>query len=699
MMEIKLMCIEESKVRKGVMLNRCKVLVSALLIVCFSELVGAVTLQDVHFSTLAGDKTSIRFDFDGVPPSPAGYTIEQPARIALDMKGVKNGLSKKRHSLGVGNTRSVMVVESDNRTRVIVNLVELVPYSSRIDGNSLYVVVGDAVNANQAPMSKPSVSSVDVVSQNAVASIANVDFRRGDDGGGQVLIELSDPSIQVNLYEEGKTIKAEFAKTVLPESLLRRLDVKDFATPVQVIDTLNDSEKTTIVIEADGQYDYLAYQADNLFTINVKPLTGNEIDLKRAAFLYTGEKLSLNFQDIEVRSVLQLIADFTGNNLVTSDAVEGRITLRLQNVPWDQALDLILKTKGLGKRKVGNVMMVAPAAEIAAREKLELETNQQVAELAPLQTEYISIRYADAEELAGLFSSGGEEGAGILSERGSAIVDPRTNTILLTETAEKVEEIRRVINALDVPIRQVMIEARIVVANTDFSEALGVRWGGSKEKDWRNNNTAYFGASADNISSTGVTDALVVDLGVTGAPSSFAIGFSDGTDFIEAELSALESDGLGEIISQPKLITSDQTAARIEVGTEIPYLEASSSGAATVSFKDAVLSLEVTPNITPDDQVILQVQVNKDDVGEIFAGVPSIDTTEIQTEVLIANGETVVLGGVYEDSVSQTISKTPLLGDIPYLGRFFRNESSEISKQEVLIFITPRIIKDTLTVR
>ena len=676
--------------------------------------VWSATIEDIEFSSLPGDKTEIRLTFDERPPEPTGYTIEQPARIVLDMPGVVSNLEEKHHTLGIGNARRVSVISTKDRTRAIVNLTQLVGYETEIQGNTLYLVVG-ADGRVGVPSPQSYVSADDVsgsTRQLADSRINNVDFRRGSDGEGLVVIELSNPKAPVNVMSDGGRIKVEIRNTNLPKELQRRLDVTDFATPVQIVDALQEGSSVTFTVSATGNYDYLAYQADNTLSINVSPVTEEELDKRDDIFKFSGEKLSLNFQDIEVRSVLQLIADFTDLNLVASDTVAGRITLRLKNVPWDQALELILKTKGLDKRQVGNVLLVAPAAEIAAREKLELENQKQISELAPLRTEFIQIRYASASELFELFSnaagSSGEQS--MLSERGSVIVDERTNAIILTDTADRLEEFRAVIAQLDVPVRQVLIEARIVTAQTNFSEELGVRWGGAAiERNSGKTPEMKFGGSRDTLGelqniivdgSGEVTSPgdLVVDLGVTGSgASSFAVGIT-GTDYLlDLELSALASDGHAEVVARPKVITADKSPAIIESGVEIPYQEASSSGATSTSFKEAVLSLEVTPQITPDDRIIMELIVKQDTVGQVFNGVPSINTNEIETEVLVDNGETLVLGGIFQTDKNVSTTKTPFLGDLPYVGRLFRRDVERDDKQELLIFITPRIIQDAMS--
>ncbi|MCZ6889915.1 MAG: type IV pilus secretin PilQ [Gammaproteobacteria bacterium] len=683
----------------------------AVLGTLLANMTFAATMQSIEFSSLPGDRTEIRMEFDVPPPEPTGYTIESPARIALDLIGVSSALDTKYHSLGIGNAREVTVLEAKDRTRVIVNLTQLVQYETRIEGNTLYVTVG-AEGAPMAPIvaTQGSLIGVEPEYVGDGAKVTDIDFRRGDGGEGRIVVTLSDPKAPVSVTSEAGRIKVEIRNTMLPENLRRRLDVTDFATPVQVIDALQEGPHVAFFIDAVGDYDYLAYQADETLTINVTPLTAEEIDLREDIFKYKGEKLSLNFQDIEVRSVLQLIADFTDLNLVASDTVAGNITLRLKNVPWDQALDLILKTKGLDKRQIGNVLLVAPAAEIAAREKLELENQKQISELAPLRSEFIQIRYASATELFALFGAG-DGGNSMLSERGSVIVDERTNSVILTDTAEKLEEFRRVIARLDIPVRQVLIESRIVNANSNYSEQLGIRWGGGAIKS-NGASVLKYGGSLDTLNelqniisdpgSTAISSPndLIVDLGVSGeGASSFAIGITGGGYLLDLELSALATAGHAEIVARPKVITADKQTASIESGVEIPFQEASSSGATSTSFKEAVLKLEVTPQITPDERIIMDLKVNQDTVGQIFNGVPSINTTEISTRVLVDNGQTIVLGGIIQTDKNVSTTKTPFLGDIPYIGRFFQRRIERDDKQELLIFITPRIIQDTLSAR
>ncbi len=671
----------------------------------------AAAIDGIDFNSLPGDKVEIRLDFDEAPPLPKSYTIDQPARIALDFPGVESNLEQKKHTLDFSNAQSVMVLEASGRTRVIVNLVEMTGYETRVEGNSLYLVLGDEGARDYL---KPTRADIDsqFVASSASKQITAIDFQRGEEGEGKLLLTLSDPAVDVDVSKQGRNIAVNFSGVDIPENLQRRYDVVDFATPVTSISADERDGRATLLIQPTGDYDYLAYQMDETYVVSVRPLAEEEIEARKSEFMYTGEKLSLNFQDIEVRAVLQLIADFTELNLVASDTVKGKITLRLQNVPWDQALDLVLKTKGLDKRQVGNVLMVAPAAEIAARERQEIETNKQLEELSPLQTEYIRVLYANAAELFALFqSSGSGEGAestgSILSSRGQVIVDERTNSLLVTETPQKIEEVRRLLRLIDVPVRQVMIESRIVVANSDFAQDLGIKWGGAIASNNEDPASIASGSLTSNVIAreTGTLvfpEALVVDLGVQQAgATSFAVDYVSDRLNLSAELSALESNGEGEVVSQPKVITGDKQQATIKSGQQVPYLESSSSGRTTVKFKDAVLKLDVTPNITPDDRIIMDLVINQDEVGGFINGefnsqIPIIDTTELVTQVLVDNGETIVLGGVFQLQDLTSVTKTPFLGDIPYLGRLFRRTSQSKEKTETLIFITPRILSDNL---
>lgn len=681
--------------------------------------VRAATLTDLQANTLPGDGVEVRLDFQGGAPQVQGYSIERPARIALDLLNTNSAVGIKRHNLGTGNARSVTVVEAKDRTRLIFNMEQLTGYETRVEGQQLVITLG---GGQSTPRMDPASPSPMVASE---AAISDIDFRRGGDGEGRVMINLSKASMPVDVSEEGGKIIARFVGAEIADDLVRRLDVTDFATPVKYVDTRRTDGGTVVTIEPEGTWEYLAYQADNLFSINVKPLTPAEKERqRREAFKYDGEKLSLNFQDIEVRSVLQLIADFTDLNLVASDTVSGRITLRLQSVPWDQALDLILKTKGLDKRQVGNVLLVAPADEIAAREKQELEAQKQLASLAPLRTEYISINYARAEQLQGLITAqGGGDGSSLVSERGSVTVDQRTNTLIVQDTASRLEDIRDLIQRLDVPVQQVLIEARVVVASTNVADEFGVRWGGlgwtdslySDGESWAvsGRHTSlrqlhYANIDRDDDGSLGEFEEfdeeqnndLIVDMGVESTDATrFSIGFTSlDSGLLELELSALESEGHGELVATPKVLTADQQPAVIASGQQVPFNVATASGATAVEFIEAELRLEVTPQVTPEGDVIMQLKVNNDSLGTNLDN-PAINTNRVETTVLVNDGETVVLGGIFQQETVNSVIKTPFLGDIPWLGALFRKKVNRDNKQELLIFITPRLVKDAMVSR
>ena len=710
-----------------------------LLLGVAAPLLAQPVIEDITFSSQPGSKFEVRLDFSEAPPADySAYTIEEPARIAIDFPGTKSGLDQKRFSLPFGNATGVLVLEAGDKTRLVLNLIKLVPYDAVISGNQLVLQVGQDSSGGYTKATPPSnvlESQMEPVVE-ARSQLTDLQFRRAESGEGRLILQLSDPSVDVNVFSEGGKINLEFLATTVPDGLLRRFDVTDFATPVNSIEVTTTERGTRLLLEAEGTYDYLAYQTGKEYILSVKPLSDDEKKARLNEFTYVGERISLNFQDIEVRAVLQLIADFTDLNLVASDTVSGNITLRLQNVPWDQALELVLRTKGLDSRRIGNVLMVAPAVEIAERERQEIESNKQIAELAPLQSEFIRIRYAKASEVVNLFEAGSEEGGSLVSDRGSVVVDERTNSIIITDTATKLAEIRDLIERVDVPIRQVMIEARIVIASTNLDEELGIEWGGGYiGVDSSNGNIYSASGSREQVVSfnqdtvAGVTPTLnypvqggqqqggnqggdgqqqqqglgaaLVDLGVSQATSGFAVGFTSNDLFLTAELSALESSGQGEVVSQPKIITGDKQLATIKSGSEIPYQEGAASGATTVSFKEAVLKLEVTPNITPDDRILLDLVVNQDSLGDLVPSgtgglIPTINTTQLTTQVLVGNGETVVLGGVFQNDEITQIRKVPFLGDIPYLGTLFKNTASKTSKTETLIFITPRILSEAL---
>lgn len=636
---------------------------------------AANTLQKVDFTGLPGNKAQITLTMSAPAATPLSFTIDNPARIALDFPETTSKLTDRNQKIGIGMADSMTVVEAKGRTRVVVNLTEMVPYEAHADGNKVILTVQNAGR---------DVSEAEAISTQASGGghnqVSNIDFRRGEAGEGRVVVTLSDPSIPVDMRQESGKVVVDFYRASLPRELERRMDVLDFATPVKTVDTMTKGDNVHMVITPSGDYDYIAYQSDNLFTIEVRALTKKEVeDSKKDELGYSGERLSLNFQDIEVRSVLQLIADFTGINVVVSDTVNGSITLRLKNVPWDQALDIILKTKGLAMRQSGNVMLVAPSEEIAAREKLELESKKQIQELEPLYSEYIQVNYAKADDIVKLLKSGDTT---LLSSRGMATTDDRTNTVLVQDTAAKLTEIRKMVAQLDVPVRQVLIESRVVVANKNFARDIGVTFGLQKQTTF--DNGTHF-----------VDSNFLVTL-PTAANTLFDFRYGKiGSHILDLELSAAEAEGHTETISSPRVLTSNQKPAYIEVGTEIPYQEKTSSGATSVAFKKAVLSLNVTPQITPDDRIIMDLTITNDTVGQITStNVPVIDTNEINTQVLVDNGETLVLGGVYQEKTVNSQDRTPILGEIPVVNWLFKHTTKSSDKAELLIFITPKIVKE-----
>ena len=663
-------------------------------------------LNNITYSTLPGDKIQIRLAMTQKVQEPASFTIDEPARIAFDFPSTGVNLPTKTTPIGVGVVQSITAIQAGDRTRVVVNLSKLVGYNTAVDGNNVIITLND--NSFSSFSSQDSADGGMKLSSQAGSSsnILNIDFRRGEKGEGRVIVTLADPNTAVDIKKHGKEVLVTFKNSALAEDLERRMDVIDFATPVKTVDAFNLGNDVRLVITASGQFDHIAYQADEKLTIDIKPIvkTADEKKKKRQ-FGYTGERLSLNFQNIEVRAVLQLLADFTGINMVTSDTVSGNLTLRLKNVPWDQALDIVLKTKGLAKRQTGNVMLVAPAEEIAAREKLELEASKQIVELAPLESQTIQINYAKADKLAELFK---KKDTALLSSRGSVIVDARTNKLLVQDTTEHIDAIIDMVQELDIPVRQVLIESRIVLASTNFKLELGVRFGVTRNYTGSDGRQRVMSGSAEatrqliNNDTLMLNDQWNVDLPVS-SRSAGSIGLAlarlpFGT-LVNLELSAAQLEGSSETVSSPRVITSNQQEAIITAGQEIPYRQASSSGAATVAFKKAVLELKVTPQITPDSRIIMTLDVRKDqpDFGNLVDGVPPISTQSVQTEVLVNNGETVVLGGIYEQTKSKTTNRIPFFGDLPILGVLFRSTVDVNDKKELLIFITPKILQDNIT--
>ena len=659
----------------------------------------ANSLQDISVSSMPGDRVQITLSMSEPATNPLSFTIDNPARIAIDLVNTTNKLSKRNIPIGIGMAKSINSIEARGRTRVVINLSQLVSYQTQTSGNKIIISLegsGKGSTTTASSNAQASRTSAHQYLSDAKHEIKNVDFRRGEKGEGRIIVTLSDSAGNIDMRQEGGKILVDFGNSEINSELLRRLDVLDFATPVKTIDTMTRGSGTRLVITpVNDNYDHLAYQTENVYTIEVKPLTKEQVQAaKKKRFGYTGERLSLTFQDIEVRAVLQLLADFTGLNMVVSDNVSGNISLRLKNVPWDQAMDIILKTKGLGMRKTGNVVLIAPSAEIAAREKLELESQKQIEELAPLRTEWFQINYAKGSDIAALLKSSENN---LLSGRGSITIDERTNTLLIQDTADKLAQIRSVITKLDIPVRQVLIESRVVIANRDFSRDIGVRFGAAGRKSDGEYTTTIGGGGVTGTAPNTGTGDLIVDLPVGGSAGTIGLAIAKASSaVVQLELSALQIEGEGEIISSPRVITANQKSATIKSGVEIPYQEASSSGATSVSFKTAALSLTVTPQITPDDQVILDLNVNKDSVGAVFNGVPSIDTRTISTQVLVSNGETVVLGGIYEENKIDTNTRIPFFADIPVLGKLFERNEKSNDRSELLIFVTPKILKDEL---
>jgi len=688
------------------MTNRLGHIATIFGLMCVFTLSQAATLDDISYSVLPGERVQLKIELsEPMQDEPLSFSIDNPARIALDFPNTTLGAVAKNQSIDVGVAHSVSVVEAAGRTRVVLNLIKSVAYDIEVQGSTVTITLAGNVSSSTVA-SSPGTSAA--YASDTSSMVEGIDFRRGDDGQGRIIVTLSDPSISVDMNQVGGNIVLDFIGAELPGELDRKLDVIDFATPVKEIDTKPTSNGTRMLISTVTEdYEHLAYQSGNTFIIEVRTLDEEEQEARKEQVGFTGERLSLNFQDIEVRAILQLIADFTGLNMVASDTVGGNVTLRLKNVPWDQALDIILRAKGLGMRQIDNVIMVAPNAEIAAREKLELEANKQVEELAPLRTEFIQVNYAKADDLAFLVKA---EENNLLSERGSVTVDARTNTLIVQDVAKSLRNVRAMIDKLDIPVRQVLIESRIVNADETFARDLGVRFGYSKTIGLgQDGSLTTIGGGNTGITDFGQTTSfnqggvenLIVDLpaAVAGAGAlSMAVG-KLGSWLLQLELSALIAEGRGENIASPKVITTNQREAIIESGVEIPYTEASSSGATTVSFKKAVLSLKVTPQITPDNKILLDLQVNQDTQGAAVAGgIPTINTKSISTQVMVDNGETVVLGGIFGTENNTTTDRIPFFGDLPYLGFLFKRTTDLTTKQELLIFVTPKILGEDLRI-
>ncbi|MCF8193279.1 MAG: type IV pilus secretin PilQ, partial [Candidatus Methylopumilus sp.] len=665
-------------------------------------------IEKISFANLPGGKVTVTITTaEPVTQVPASFTLDKPARIALDFPKMSNGLGKSKLTAEQGGLASVSLAEAKGRTRVLLNLTKKMAYSSQLNGKE--IVINLQESSEGAP-AEAQTSFAPAQAGQAAFAINNVDFARGKNGEGRITVDLSDSAAGINIKQKGKGIVVDFINADLPANLQRRLNVINFATPVHYIDTVQQGKNVQMTIEPKGDWEQSAYQTDKKFIIDVRPLIVDPNKLARGSKgSYVGEKLSLNFQKIEVRAVLQVIADFTGLNIVASDTVTGNLTLRLKDVPWDQAMDIVLQSKALAMRKTGNVILVAPAEELANKEKQALEASQQIEDLELMRTEVYTLRYMKAADLVKIITDSKQK---ILSKRGSAVPDIRTNNVFVQDTAKSLEQVQAIIEKTDVPVKQVMIESRLVIADDRYSKALGARFGVNKTGSVGSNNYAIGGNIAQTggigVNSTsgvtaasGGTDGLQSNLGVTGASGSFAFSLFrlPAGLLLNLELTAMESDGRGKVVSSPRVTTANQHKAKIASGTEIPYAEASSSGAATISFKSAVLSLEVTPQITPDNKIIMELDVTKDSVGEVYAGVPSIKTQNISTQVLVGNGETAVLGGIYEQTQRNDVSKVPFFGDLPIMGRLFQRKTSQNDRTELLIFVTPKIMDDSLTLR
>ncbi len=694
----------------------------ATLAIAWSQIAEAQSarLTAIEVQPMQGSTLQVRLRTDGVAPQPLTFTIDRPARLSVDLPDVALALENRRIDVGAGGVDTIVAAEATGRTRVVFNLDSLVPYTAVAQGDSVLVTLGGTASAAQAPSAAAPAA---VASAGGARSITGVDFRRSPEGAGRVVVQLSDPATPASLKQEGNRVIVDFTGVSLGEDLMKRYDVVDFATPVTMFDAMRVGDNARLVVTATGDFEQLAYQTDDQYVVEVRQRPRATAAVAEKDKVYTGERLTLNFQDIDVRPLLQLLADTSGQNIVVSDSVKGRVTLRLQNVPWDQALDIVLKTKGLDMRRKDNVILVAPQAELAAQEKAELEAQKDIQELAPLRTEFLTVNYAKASEIQRLVKSAG--GGSLLSERGNVTVDERTNTLLVQDTAENLTAVRSMVATLDIPVRQVLIESRIVIVSDDFSRDLGVRAGFTRVSNDISDLMAVsgsaistdtiMGSALDNLAATGQPfpvevpfgpnfDRYNVNMPVANPAGRIALSILDFDDFlIDLELSAAQNEGRGEIKSTPRVITANQREAIIEQGVEIPYQESASSGATTTQFKKAVLSLKVTPQITPDDRVILDLTVTKDSVGQLVPSatggfVPSIDTRNIQTQVLVRDGQTVVLGGIMETERRDAVKKVPGLGDVPIVGMLFKSKNKINNRDELLIFVTPKILREGSTI-
>lgn len=665
-----------------------------------STLAWAASVQSVTGSLQGGGEV-VRIELSEPLTEPiTGFAIQSPARIALDLPGTSNGMGQSLVEIQQGNLSTANVVEASGRTRVVLNLKTATTYRTETNGNAVLVFLDPAKQASamQSPSSSNRRLLPSSVEQAGNVVLKDVDFRRASDGAGRLVVNLGSAMVNADVRQEGKGLTIELLKTSLPEGLRRRLDVADFATPVQTITASQSNDRVRLQVDAIGDWEHSAYQSDSQFVVEVRPKKVDPSKLTSGPG-FKGERLSLNFQNIEVRSLLQVIADFTNFNIVTSDTVGGSLTLRLKDVPWDQALNIIMEAKGLGMKKSGNVLWIAPKDEIDERTKRDYEAARNIEQLEPLRTQGFQINYAKAEELKKQIadnSGSGEASTRFLSGRGSAIAEPRTNQLFVTDTPSKLEEITNLLKKLDVPVRQVLIEARIVEARDTFGRSLGVKFGGGYERAGRGS----VGSGYDKFGTSNSAPFVNLPAGLStgGSAGTLALSiFNSGlTRFLSLELSAMEAEGVGKVISSPRLLTADQTQAVIEQGTEYPYTQTAPNGATTVAFKKAVLKLEVKPQITPEGNIILDLDLNKDSRGETTLQGVAIDTKHIKTQVLVENGGTVVIGGIFEMEETNQVNKVPVLGDIPVMGNLFKSRTRESTKREMLVFITPRMVTDAI---
>lgn len=667
---------------------------------------GQNAIEKVDFATLPGDKVNIKITLNQpLKNPPAGFSLTDPARIALDFPDTANALQKNSLNVGQGVLRSLSLAQAKGRTRMVLNLTRPASYTASVSGNEVNVELQSSVASSSSPTAGAVTRFAEATIGERRHAVSNVDFMRGKNGEGRVVVELSDNTTGIDIRQQGQKILVDFLNADLSEDMQRRLNVTDFATPVLNVDTVQYGKNVRMTIEPKGLWEHSAYQADRKFIVDVRPLVEDPNKLIQGSKQgYKGEKLSLNFQNIEVRSVLQVIADFTGFNIITGDNVSGNITLRLKDVPWDQALDIIMQTRGLGMRKNGNVIWIAPNEELAAKEKSRLDAEQEIADREPLITQSFAVKYQKADDLKTLISDSKQS---LMSKRGSAVVDVRSNTLFVQDTEKNIAKIEKIINQIDIPVRQVLIEGRIVLADDGFSKELGARFGIGRNKSWNNAETAGVtaGGSLSNIYNVNTTQTTTTpnDLNVNLPATSSRAGVFGFQIFnilhgflLNIELSAAEADNRTKTISSPKVITGNQQKAVIESGVEIPYQEASSSGATSVSFKKATLGLEVTPQITPDNKVNMDLLIKKDSRGDVTNGIPAINTNRVETKVLVDNGETAVLGGIFEETTTNSVDKVPFFGDLPVLGHLFKRTLNSTDKNELLIFITPRLLDDTL---